>query len=158
MSLSSPDGPHRKSLPTAYPLTYFPGTTEVGTAGFLHVEAGKEVRADALMNPVAVAQVKGEVLFPDLPQGSWVNISAPGPLGSEPQGVRTQVVGGRFTFPNLPLGRYYFNLMDKQGRPLGRTAATIDSVTRWSASVPRGSRGFLKESKCEARRGTLTTQ
>jgi hypothetical protein len=113
--------------PEAFPSTYFPGTTEAARAALISLEPGKEVRADAVLTPVAAVQVKGEVLLPNLRAGSFVTLSAPGPLGSEPSIVKAPVTGNQFVFTGVPAGHYIVSLSDDQNRPTGRRTLDVGS-------------------------------
>jgi hypothetical protein len=113
--------------PEAFPTTYFPGTTVAARAALISLEPGKEVRADAVLTPVAAVQLKGEVLLPNLQPGSFVSLSTPGPFGSEPGIVRTPVTGTQFVLTGVPEGHYFVNLSDNQNRPAGRRAVDVGS-------------------------------
>jgi hypothetical protein len=113
--------------PEAFPTTYFPGTTVAARAAPIAVEPGKDVRADAILTPVAAVQVKGEVLLPASRAGSFVTLSVAGPLGSEPSLVRTPVTDNRFAFTGVPEGHYVVNLSDDQNRPLGQRTLDVGS-------------------------------
>jgi hypothetical protein len=113
--------------PEAFPPTYFPGTTVGARAAPVNVEPGKEVRADAILAPVAAVQVKGEVVLPNFSSGS-VTLSAEGPFGSEPSIVRTAVANNNhFMIPGIAEGHYILSLMDDQNRPRGRRAFEVGS-------------------------------
>lgn len=114
-------------MPEAFPTTYFPGTTDPARAAAVSVEAGKEVRADAVLMPVAAVQVSGQVLLPNLSAGSFVDLTTAGPLGSEPGIVKTRVTGNRFIFTGIPGGHYILILTDDQNRRTARRAFDVGS-------------------------------
>jgi hypothetical protein len=113
--------------PEAFPTSYFPGTTVAARAASIRVEPGKEVRADAILAPVAAVQVKGEVKLPNVSAGSWVTLNAEGPFGSELSIVRTPVTGNQFSIPGVPEGRYIVNLTNDENRRVGRRVFDVGS-------------------------------
>jgi hypothetical protein len=100
----------------AYPITYFPGTSDPFSAQPIVLEAGKEVRCDTVVAAMASATLHGEVAA-GKPGNSLVTISAIGPYGSRfDMGRRINISGpGAFTIANLPPGRYTVHWWKSQG-------------------------------------------
>ncbi|MEQ1885888.1 MAG: carboxypeptidase-like regulatory domain-containing protein [Bryobacteraceae bacterium] len=129
------------TTPSAYPTTYFPGAASASDAGLLRVESGKETRADAIVRPVAAGRVTVKIDAPNPPQRSTVRITTQGPFGTEPWVATIQVFGNQTVVERVPVGRYHFNLLDGEDRPLGRSLVDVGPS---GASVTIGSVPFAR--------------
>jgi len=138
-------------MPEAFPITYFPGTTDPARAATVNVEAGKEARADGVLTAVTAVKVSGEVLLPNLNAGSFVDITTAGPLGSQSGIVKTQVTGNRFIFAGIPAGHYILMLTDDQNRRTARRAFDVGSS---DVTVNIGETPFARVSEKVEIRGT----
>ncbi len=113
--------------PSAYPVTFFPGTTDPDGAGSVRVEAGHEERADIVMDPVPSAKISGTVAPPANVKGSLsVSLAAKGPCGSQFDfGEKVSVSYDKhFTIEDVPTGRYVLSLWEDQNKLRG--LRTID--------------------------------
>jgi hypothetical protein len=112
--------------PSAYPVTFFPGTRNPDGAGSIRVEAGHEERADIVIEPVPSAKIKGTVVPPANVKGSLsVGLAAKGPFGSQfDVAEQVSVLDNRFTIEDVPTGRYVLSLWEDQNKLRG--LRTID--------------------------------
>lgn len=113
-------------VPSAYPVTFFPGTTNPDGAGTIRVEAGHEERADIVMEPVPSSKISGTVVPPANVKGSLsVSLATKGPFGSQFDiGDKVSVSNKRFTIEDVPIGRYVLSLWEDQDKL--RALRTID--------------------------------
>jgi hypothetical protein len=102
--------------PSAFPVTFFPGTTDADHAGTLRVEAGQEARADVVVDPVTSVQLKGTVAPQAGVRGSLsVSLAAKGPFGVQfPVAEQVAVYDNQFTLQDVPAGRYELSLWEDQ--------------------------------------------
>jgi hypothetical protein len=101
---------------SAFPVSFFPGTTNAEHAGTVRVEMGQEARADVVIDPVPAAQVKGTVAPLAAVKGSLsVSLTAKGPFGTQvPVAEQVAVYDNQFTIDDVPVGRYELSLWEDQ--------------------------------------------
>jgi hypothetical protein len=121
--------------PTAYPVTFYPGTTDASRAGFISVKPGEEERGDVVLRPVRSVRIDGTIpLSPGQTlAGAYVSILTGSLFGTRiVAGESTNAAGGKFTFPSAAAGKYYLQLIQRASdneapRMLG--AAEVDANT-----------------------------
>ncbi len=104
--------------PMAYPVTFYPGTTDPSAAGFISVKPGGEASVDVTLQATPVVSIDGQVLSPSgaTPSNLSVTIGVPSLFGTNIMaGESAKVTGGRFAFPSLAAGRYHFQLFKAAG-------------------------------------------
>ena len=112
----------------AYPETYFPGTANADKAEFLRVEAGKEVRADVTLRPAPVLRILGEGPATMAGKPMLVTLAAPSLLGKATVMRSAVVFDSRFTFTDVPAGRYTIFVTDQQSnRIVGKLRTTAET-------------------------------
>jgi protocatechuate 3,4-dioxygenase beta subunit len=92
-----------------YATTYYPGTTEMGSAAPIEVRAAEEQRLNFTMVPTRVFKVTGRVIDSDgkpARQGMAMLISRTGGFASGPGGF-SSVQDGRFEMRGVVPGSYY---------------------------------------------------
>jgi hypothetical protein len=103
----------REPEPSAYPVTYYPGTTSPGEAGTVLAQAGKEARADVTVRSVPAVRISGTVSLADVKGRLSVNLLAKGPFGSRfylADGIN--VGGNHFNIEGVPSGEYTLMLWE----------------------------------------------
>jgi hypothetical protein len=106
-------GEAREAEPSAYPVTFYPGTTTPERAGTIVVEAGKEARGDVTVHSARSVRLNGTVSLPDAKGRLTVNLLAKGPFGSQfylADGIN--VAGGHFFVEGVPEGQYTLMLWE----------------------------------------------
>lgn len=99
--------------PTAYPVTFYPGTTRAENAGSVRLEPGRDTRADFVVNPVPAVTVSGRLSGGER-RGVQISLTVPGIGGSEvTYGEAASVYGNKFTLKDVALGRYFVNAWEE---------------------------------------------
>jgi hypothetical protein len=103
----------RDTVKSAYPVTFYPGTTNAEQAGMIRVEPGKEAQGDVVVNPVPAWRLQGTVAKSEHAGRLTVNLRALGPYGSIFYVADGVGVGGdRFTIEDVPVGQYVLMLWE----------------------------------------------
>ncbi|MBZ5634097.1 MAG: carboxypeptidase-like regulatory domain-containing protein [Acidobacteriia bacterium] len=100
--------------PMAYPVTFYPGTTDPSGAGFIHIQPGEEGSGDMTVYAVPAMRIEGEVPSAASPawSGLYVAIMAPSLFGNRiASNESVNVLNGKFTIPNVPAGKYHLTMM-----------------------------------------------
>lgn len=100
--------------PMAYPVTFYPGSTDPSSATFLTVKPGEEARADMTLRAGPSIRITGEVpaAAGDLKLSMSVAITAPSLLGGQIAVSSTAyVLAGKFTFTGMAAGKYHLQLI-----------------------------------------------
>jgi hypothetical protein len=131
----------REAEPSAYPVTYYPGTTSPGLAGTILAQAGKEARADVTVRAVPAVHLSGTVALAEIKGRLSVNLLSKGPFGSRfylADGIN--VGGNRFSIEGVPAGEYTLMLWEDLTHLRGLRTISLTApqqeVTLGDASLP----------------------
>jgi hypothetical protein len=119
--------------PSAYPITYFPGTTDRDAAGRIHTSPGQETRVDVKLTTVPATKLIALLPPAVKDHKRFVTIGAPSLFGGALRMAPEQTVeGDEAVFDQIPAGPYYMAFADTGDPAVGFALVHVNTglVTR----------------------------
>jgi hypothetical protein len=99
--------------PSAYPMTYFPDTTDREAAGRIHTSPGQETRVDVKLTTVPAVKLIGLLPHTAKDRKRFITIGAPSLFGGALKMAPEQTVeGDQAVFDQIPAGPYHMVFME----------------------------------------------
>jgi hypothetical protein len=106
--------------PIAYPVTFFPNTTDAASAPLVKVQPGQEYRADVVLRTTAAARLVAEAPNAGKDGRRYAYLTAEALFGWKVAMAPAQWLNGNeVRFEQLPEGRYILNLVQEGTRQSG---------------------------------------